>query len=95
MVTVGMDYDVLPGQEAAFERTVREVLARLEAAPGHTRTRLYRDVDRPASYLIHSEWSDRAAFLAFTHSDAFAQVTRRGRDEMLAGPPRHRILTEG
>jgi len=93
MVTVGMHYDVLPGKEAAFEGAVRGVLANLEGAGGHSRTRLYRDLDRPTAYLIYSEWADRGAFLAFTHSPAFADVTRLGKDELLAGPPRHHFLS--
>lgn len=95
MVTVGMHYDVLPGKEAAFEDAQRGVVAQLRNAVGHTRTRLYRDVDRPGSYLIYSEWANREAFMAFTHSTAFAEVTRRGREEILSGPPQHHILTEG
>lgn len=93
MVTVGMHYDVLPGKEAAFEGAVRGVVGHLQGAGGHTRTRVYRDLDRPNSYLIYSEWADREAFLAFAHSTAFAEVTRLGREEILAGPPQHHFLT--
>jgi heme-degrading monooxygenase HmoA len=88
-----MDYDVRPGREAAFEGGYRGVAEALAGAPGHVRTRLYREVERPTSYLIYSEWSDREAFTRFLRSEAFARVTAWGRDEVLAGPPRHRILT--
>ncbi len=93
MVTVGMHYDVVAGREADFEREVRGVVGLLRGAAGHTATHLYRDVERPGSYLIYSEWSDRAAFQAFTRSAAFAEVTGRGRDGLLLGPPRHHVLT--
>lgn len=89
-----MHYDVLPGKEERFESAFREVLAGLESAAGHTRTRLYRDVQRPGSYLIYSEWKDREAFMGFVRSPAFAAVTTWGREEILAGPPRHHILTQ-
>jgi heme-degrading monooxygenase HmoA len=93
MVTVGMHYDVLPGREERFEGAVRDIVAQLQSAAGHTWTRLYRDVERPGSYLIYSEWADREAFMEFIRSPAFAGVTRWGREEIIAGPPRHHILT--
>jgi len=93
MVSVGMHYDVLEGKEAEFEAAFRDVVSGLQGAAGHTRTRLYRDVERPRSYLIYSEWTDREAFMGFVHSRAFADVTRWGREAILAGPPRHHILT--
>ena len=93
-MTVGIHYDVLPGQEERFEGSVHDLVAALGAAPGHTFTRLYQDVDKPGSYLIYSEWSDREAFMGFIHSPEFAATTRWAREEILAGPPRHRILGE-
>ncbi len=91
MVTVGLDYDVVPGRETDFEDAYRAVAAALRGAPGHVRSRLYRDVERPGSYLIHSEWSDRDAFARFVRSPEFAGVTAWSRDGVLAGPPRHRV----
>jgi heme-degrading monooxygenase HmoA len=93
-VTVGLDYDVRPGCESAFEAAYRDLAAALRGVPGHVRSRLYRDVERPASYLIHSEWEDRESFTSFVHSEAFARLTDWGRAEILAAPPRHRVYTD-
>ncbi len=94
LVIMGMSYDVLPGKEGAFEAAFRGVAEALAGTAGHVATRLYRDVDRPGTYLIYSEWADREAFSGFVRSAAFADVTRWGREEILAGPPRHRVLTD-
>ncbi|MBK8913267.1 MAG: antibiotic biosynthesis monooxygenase [Phycisphaerales bacterium] len=95
MVTVGMNYDVLPGRESDFETVFAKVLDVMRAMPGHTDTRLYRDVARPGCYLILSDWSDQAAFEAFTRSDRFRAVTDWGKSQILAGRPRHDIYTPG
>lgn len=58
---------------------------------GHRASRLYRDAFTPASYLIVSEWDDVSAFEAFTHSEKFLKVTSWGRDQILAGLPRHEV----
>lgn len=92
VVTVGMDYDVLPGREGEFEALWTEVVGRLAETPGHQRSRLFREVGRPHTYLILSEWSDQTAFTAFTQSLAFRAVIQRGAAELLAGPPRHRVF---
>jgi heme-degrading monooxygenase HmoA len=91
MVTIGMNYDVLPGREKAFEEKFREVIATFEAGSGHRRTRLYRDVHAPQSYLIHSDWESKEAYGAFLKSDAFRDVTNWGKEQILAGRPRHRV----
>lgn len=90
-MTLGLDYEVRPGQEAAFEDLFRTVAAAMASVPGHVRTGLYRQVDGPGRYLVHSEWRDRASFTAFIRSEAFARVTSRGLSELLAAPPRHRV----
>ena len=94
MVTIGMDYDVLPGRESRFEEKFRDVLASFREGSGHVRTRLFRDVDAASRYLIHSEWETRDAFMAFIRSEEFRAVTDWGREEILAGRPRHRIYGE-
>ena len=90
-MTVGLGYDVRPGRAGDFEQLWAEVAGVLQGTDGHVASRLFRDVHRPDSYLILSEWSDREAFTAFTRSEAFRRVTERGAGELLAGPPRHRV----
>ena len=94
MVTIGMNYDVLPGKEDLFEEKFREVIQAFREEAGHRQSRLYRDVDASGSYLIHSEWDTKEAFTAFVRSDAFRQVTSWGREGILAGRPKHRVFGE-
>ena len=91
MVTIGMNYDVLPGKERLFESKVEAVLASFTAGSGHIHTRLFRDVASPQSYLIHSEWESRGAFQEFIRSGEFRAVTTWGKEEILADRPRHRV----
>ena len=94
MVTIGMNYQVLPGKEAVFEAAFARVLEALRAAAGHDHSQLYRAVDGP-EYLIVSRWSDESAFRGFVASDAFRKVTSWGSEHILAGPPRHTTYREG
>lgn len=91
MITVGMNYHVIPGKQAEFEEKFAAVMAALEGADGHATSSLWRDVGEDTSYLITSEWSDEAAFGAFIGSDDFRAVTDWGKAEILAGRPEHRI----
>ncbi len=94
MVTIGMNYEIRPGKEREFEDRFNAVLGAFTEGSGHVRTRLYKDVNTPQSYLIHSEWEDRDAFMTFIRSEAFRSVTDWGKSEILADRPRHRIYGE-
>lgn len=91
MVTVGMNYEVLPGKEAQFEKMFDSVVALLGTMAGHEETHLYRDVKDPLQYLIVSRWSDRAAFDAFIASDRFRKVANWGKQGILAKRPTHEV----
>lgn len=91
MVTVGMNYVVLPGKEADFEAKFAGVIGALKAADGHTESKLWRDVAEPNSYLITSDWNDEQAFRDFVTSEAFRAVTNWGKEEILAGRPQHKV----
>lgn len=91
MVTVGMNYHVLPGKQQEFEAKFAAVLSALQAADGHTQSTLWRDVTDDASYLITSEWSDESAFTQFIQSQAFRDVTNWGKEQILAGRPQHKV----
>lgn len=94
MVTVGMNYDILPGREAEFERVFAGVLGVMRETPGHTETELYKSVASPQKYLIVSRWSDRTAFDAFISSERFRKVADWGKEQILAGRPRHEVYGE-
>ena len=91
MVTVGMNYHVLPGKQQDFETKFAGVVDALQAAQGHTSSTLWRDVADDASYLITSEWSEEQAFTDFIHSQAFRDVTNWGKEQILSGRPQHKI----
>ena len=91
MVTIGMNYEVLPGKDIVFEAAFKQVLEVMSKSTGHTQSHLYRDVAKANSYLIVSEWSDQDAFNGFIRSEAFARVTNWGKEQILAGRPRHQV----
>ena len=91
MITVGMNYRVLPGKEQTFEIAFAKVVTAIRNAAGHSVSRLYREVENESHYLIISEWFDRAAFEAFIASDAFRKVTDWGAQQILAGRPHHEV----
>ena len=91
MITVGMNYHVIKGKQQTFEDKFSAVIDALQAAEGHDRSTLWKDVSDDASYLITSEWSDEQAFTDFIRSDAFRAVTDWGKEEILSGRPQHKI----
>lgn len=94
MITVGMNYHVLPGKQRDFEEKFAAVLAALKAADGHSHSTLWRDVSDDASYLITSEWSDEQAFRGFIQSQAFRDVTNWGKEQILSGRPQHKVYKQ-
>jgi heme-degrading monooxygenase HmoA len=91
MITVGMNYQVLPGKNEVFERVFSAVLTQMESMEGHTRTHLYREVTDSQNYLIVSEWASREAFDGFISSPKFRSITNFGKDQVLAGRPTHEV----
>ncbi len=92
MVTVGMDYHVIPGKQSEFEAKFAAVLEALKGADGHVESHLYRDVQTDTTYLIVSEWSSQDRFTEFIRSQAFKDVTNWGKAEILTDRPRHRVF---
>ena len=86
-----MNYQVLVGKEIVFEKAFQSVLKVMEGSAGHTFSKLYKDVSNPQSYLIVSEWNDETAFNCFIKSEAFAKVTNWGKEQILAGRPKHQV----
>jgi len=91
MITVGMNYAVIPGKEQAFEDAFKGVLSVMASTEGHRESHLFRDVHEPQRYLITSDWGDRSAFDQFIASDRFRNVTNWGKEQILAGRPTHDI----
>jgi heme-degrading monooxygenase HmoA len=91
MITVGMNYHVIPGKQQDFEAAFAGVIDALNKADGHTSSTLWKDVADGASYLITSEWSDEEAFKSFISSQAFRDVTNWGKEQILSGRPQHKV----
>ncbi len=90
MVTIGMNYFVIPGKEQIFEDACAKVVETMEGIEGHDESSIYREVgDGDPVYLIVSRWRDEQAFKDFTASDAFKKVTNWGKLNILAGRPTH------
>jgi heme-degrading monooxygenase HmoA len=89
MITIGMNYRVLPGKEETFESTFRKVLGSMKDIEGHSFSKMFRDIDEPNHYVILSDWNDRSAFDSFISSDAFRRIANWGKEEILAGRPVH------
>lgn len=86
-----MNYRVIPGKGETFERAFEAVLKVMREMEGHTESHLYKDVAEPESYLIVSDWGSREAFDTFIKSDQFRKVTDWGKEQILAGRPKHEI----
>ena len=93
MVTIGMNYKVLAGKEEVFEKAFQRVLESMQTMTGHTSSKLFKEVNNSQSYVILSEWNDKAAFDSFIKSDSFAKVTNWGKEQILAGRPSHQTFT--
>ena len=92
MVTIGMNYNVRPGKEETFEKAFNKVVKAMGGIAGHTETHMFRDIDDAQHYLIVSRWSSKAAFDAFIASDTFRNVANWGKEQILAGRPRHEVF---
>ncbi|MHC4911189.1 MAG: antibiotic biosynthesis monooxygenase family protein [Planctomycetota bacterium] len=91
MITVGMDYKIIPGKDQEFTSVFEKVLRIMVDMPGHSKTNLYRNVWSEHDYLVVSEWSDEHAFRSFIASDRFRGVANWGKDNVLAARPTHEV----
>jgi heme-degrading monooxygenase HmoA len=68
------------GCEAEFEAAWRRAAAEISRVPGNRQQELIRDADDPRTFLITSDWTDRAAVDAFGRSSARDSLTAALRD---------------
>ena len=68
------------GCEAEFAAAWRRAAAEIARVPGNLRQELIRDADDPRTFLITSDWTDRAAVDAFGRSSARDALTAALRD---------------
>jgi heme-degrading monooxygenase HmoA len=95
MVTIGMNYKVLPGKGETFVNACQGVIRAMNGMNGHKKSFMYQDIEDKNSYLIISEWEDEAAFHSFVGSDTFRKVTNWGKEQILAGRPSHTTYHSG
>jgi heme-degrading monooxygenase HmoA len=90
VVTIGMNYLVLPGKEKIFEDACAKVVETMKGIEGHEASSIYREVgDGEPAYLIVSRWQSEQAFQDFVSSDAFKKVTNWGAQNILRARPQH------
>lgn len=81
------NFQVAPGREAEFEARWRERETFLDQVPGFLQFSLLKG-DAQGEYISHTLWASRAAFEAWTRSEAFAAGHRQGTVAgVLEGPP--------
>ncbi|RBY75102.1 antibiotic biosynthesis monooxygenase [Geodermatophilus sp. TF02-6] len=68
------------GCEAQFEAAWRTAAAEISRVPGNLQQELIRDADDPRTFLITSDWTDRAAVDGFGRSSAREMLTEALRD---------------
>ncbi|SNS54980.1 Quinol monooxygenase YgiN [Geodermatophilus pulveris] len=68
------------GCEAEFEAAWRRAAEEISRVPGNRQQELIRDADDPRTFLITSDWTDRAAVDAFGRSSARETLTEALRD---------------
>jgi len=91
MVTIGMNYKVLPGKEKVLEDAFKSVLKVMSELEGHRKSFLFRDTNDGRNYLIMSDWSSEEAFNTFIKSDRFKKVTDWGKEQVLEARPEHKV----
>ena len=94
MVTIGMNYKVIPGKGEVFENAFRNVLKVMAEIEGHSKSFLYKDVDDSNAYFIVSEWSSEDAFNGFMRSEKFRNVANWGKENILVGRPTHTVYKQ-
>ena len=74
-------FSIAPGRESEFEQVWRERESYLDEVSGFKSFQLLRGVtgEERTIFISHSTWASRAAFVAWTESEAFTKAHRRGR----------------
>ncbi len=52
MITVGMNYKIIPGKDDEFTSVFAKVMQIMKDMPGHGETHLFRDVYSEHDYLV-------------------------------------------
>lgn len=91
MITIGMNYKIIPGKDEEFTTTFAKVMQIMADIDGHSETHLYRDAFSEHEYLVVSDWASKDAFDGFIASERFKNVANWGKENVLASRPTHEI----
>ena len=91
MVTVGMQYRVVPEKQEEFVGVFDEILAAMKGTPGHHDTRLFREVGEPRNFYILSHWDTEDAYHAFVRGEAMDRILTGAHGKLLDGRPQHKV----
>lgn len=82
-------FRIKPGCEAQFLEVWRQRETRLHEVPGFRRFHLLQGPsdDEHTLFASHTEWDSRAAFEAWTHSEAFRRAHAGAPRDIYLGPP--------
>ena len=93
MVLEIAEFDIRPGDEAAFVAGYRGVVGVLRESPGLLSVRMTRGIETPSRFVLLAEWESLEHHQAFRDSERFA-VWRGGIGQYFAGPPRVEHVTD-
>jgi len=69
MIRVTLNMKVKEGKEQDFERAWKNIADHTRRVPGNLRQALLIDQTEPGTFIITSDWEDRAAFHRFERSE--------------------------
>jgi len=79
-------FTVLPGKEKEFEEVWKTRETYLNGVPGFKEFHLLRGDN--GTYISHSTWESREAFMGWTESEAFRKAHAQGGSKgLIQGPP--------
>lgn len=71
MIVLTATYLAKPGEGAAIEAALREMIGRTRQEPGCLTYIVQRSIENPLKYLLYEQYKDQAAFDAHTNADYF------------------------
>jgi heme-degrading monooxygenase HmoA len=79
-------FRIIPGKEQAFEEVWKNRETYLHEVPGFQTFHLLKGEN--GTYISHSQWENRKAFMDWTNSESFRKAHAQGGSQgLIAGPP--------
>ena len=90
LITYGLSYDVKQQYRDRFINTANATIKAMGSIPGHIKTILFSNVNKPNSLMIYSEWETAESMANFMRSSEFKNVQNMSKD-MLESQPQHKM----